>query len=199
MEVPPSVRPEKVAVPQLLTLRKANADLFYAIVRKLTNKQLDELCRQDIQYKFCEDKVFWEQLWYRRNKTAPPVGTLKQIRRAYEEENLLESLVEEISQDKALGRELHRAVYKADQTADSPYADLIMGEEILTDDEETQNRLAEFDAAVEEDFQRHWTRDRIREVLTLTTEVENQEVSEDEEIEAMPPDLVYGEIGRAHV
>jgi hypothetical protein len=106
---------------------------------------------------------------------------LKQIRRAYEEENLLESLVEEIDQDKDLGRELHRAVFIADQTADPEYFDLVKGDEMLVDDE-TRNRLAEFDAVIENDFRRHWTRDRIREVLTQLAETE-----------IALPDLVYSD------
>jgi hypothetical protein len=130
MEAPPSIQPEKVSVERLLAIRAANADAFYVIMRKLTNKQLDELCRQDIRHKFCE------------NKTTPPSGTLKQIRRAYEEESLLESLIEEIAENPSLSRALHRAVYIRDLAADSEYYDLIVLGDMLENSVEDMKKTS---------------------------------------------------------
>lgn len=78
----------------ILRFRKLS-DVFYSILAKLTNSQLREFCQQDLEFKYCAQDGFWEKLWKAHQDWDLPPKDLN-IRQAYFEKNLLDSLVEEI-------------------------------------------------------------------------------------------------------
>lgn len=148
----------------LFQIRASKPDLFYQILTKLTNTQLEKLCladQKDPKKKgFCQRKLFWENLWRSRFANQPPEGNLKQLRQAYLEANLLESLVEEIASDLALSLALHEVVFQIKHEIDSEYENEDTDLNYLV-----QKARREYVEAQEKDFRKNWNRQAIRRTL----------------------------------
>jgi hypothetical protein len=140
---------ELLSVRQLLALKAANPDIFYQVLLRLTNSQLTRLCQKDPKNRFCNNPEFWQGLWRARNREEPPKLTWQELREKYRDANRFESLVEEIADNPEMSQKLHSLVF-------SQYNGT--GQETPED----------YQKQIDQNFEKHWDRDRIRQILTKT-------------------------------